>query len=89
MMQNLKTHPTLANDPAKLYMLSVPQEVIESRATQKALQRFEQKGKAAAVSSGSTTNKKPAAPVREASSFEEAVQFAREQLAEQGLMPPK
>jgi hypothetical protein len=88
MIANLKAHPTLAQDPALLYRMSVPTEAIESRAVQKALKRFEEKGKSAAAAGSSTTGKKPAAALREAKSVQEAWDIAREKLAEDGVHPP-
>ena len=88
MITNLKSHPTLAQDPALLYRMSVPAETIESKAVQKALKRFEDKGKATAAAGSSTTGKKPAAGLREAKSVKEAWDIAREKLAEDGIHPP-
>lgn len=89
MAANLQEHPTLASDPAKLYRLSVPQSVLESRATQKALQRMEDKGRAAQVGSGSKTPKKPGTGVPDGPmSFDDAVNFAKKKLAEEGIVRP-
>jgi hypothetical protein len=88
MITNLKSHPTLAQDPALLYRMSVPAETIESKAVQKALKRFEDKGKATAAAGSSTTGKRPAAGLREAKSVQEAWDIAREKLAEDGIHPP-
>lgn len=89
MTDNLQTHPTLANDPAMLYRLSVPQEVLESRATQAALRKLEAKGQSANVSGSSTTNKQPGAGLPDKPvSFQEAVQAAQKELARKGLKPP-
>ena len=88
MITNLKSHPTLAQDPALLYRMSVPAETIESKAVQKALKRFEDKGKSTAAAGSSTTGKKPAAALREAKSVQEAWDIAREKLAEEGIHPP-
>ena len=88
MITNLKAHPTLAQDPALLYRMSVPAETIESKAVQKALKRFEDKGKATAAAGSSTTGKKPAAGLREAKSVKEAWEIAREKMAEDGVHPP-
>lgn len=86
MRTNLTTHPTLANDPAALYRMSVPAEVLESRATQRALQKMEQKGQTSQVSGSSTTHKQstgglPDKPV----SFDEAVAAAKRKLQEDGI----
>lgn len=57
MRENLQLAPNLVNDPAKLYKFSVPDEVLEARATQKALARFETKTKAAAVGGKTETSR--------------------------------
>jgi len=88
MKSELAKHPTLANDPAKLYRLSVPQEVLESRATQAALRKLEDRQKSAGVSGTSTTNKKPGSGLPDKPlSFSEAVEAAKKNLAEQGIRP--
>ena len=89
MMTALQTHPTLVSNPMALYKLSVPDDVLQSRATQRALKKMQEKGKSAAVSGASTTTKKsgnkmPDKPL----SFDEAVKFAEAQLAEQGIRKP-
>ena len=88
MKSNLQTHPTLANDPAMLYRLSVPQEVLESRATQAAIKKMEDRQKSAGVSGTSTTSKKPGSGLPDKPlSFPEAVEAAKKKLAEQGIRP--
>lgn len=88
MQANLRAHPTLVNDPATLYRLSVPAEVIESRATQRALKKLEAKAQSSKVSGKSTTNRTqtsglPDGPV----SFQDAVNAARKKLADEGIRP--
>ncbi|MDI6741629.1 MAG: hypothetical protein QMD11_02730 [Smithella sp.] len=73
----LRDHPSLVNDVSKLYRLSVPEEVLSSRAVQAALKKLEDKGKAASVHGGSTTQRTQSA-IKPANSFEEAVEQARE-----------
>lgn len=88
MRENLSRHPSLASDPAMLYRMSVPPEVIESRAVQKALKRLEAKGKSSQVAAGSQTTKKPTTGVpEEAVPFAKAVEIAKAKLAEQGKFP--
>ena len=83
MKTNLRTHPTLVNDVAMLYRLSVPEEVYTSRAVQAALSKFESKAKSATVGSKSEASRSvPAA--RKVSNFDEAVQEAKRLLQEQG-----
>ena len=82
----MKMHPTLVHDPAMLYKMSVPSDVIESRATQKALKRLESKTQSSKVSGASTTNKLPQGGVPNKSvSFQDAVAFARKAVADQGI----
>ena len=88
MMANLKEHPTLVKDPAKLYMMSVPAEVLESRATQKAIKKLQDKADSSQVAGASTTkNKMPDIPDK-AMTFQESVAFAKKQLAERGIKAP-
>ena len=88
MMTNLKEHPTLVKDPAKLYMMSVPPEVLESRATQRAIKKLQDKVDSSQVAGASTTkNKMPDIP-NKAMSFQESVAFAKKQLAERGIKAP-
>lgn len=88
MVSLLKDHPSLAKDPVKLYRLALPPEVLETRATQAALKKLQAKADSSRVGGTSTT--KPAAqsfpdkPV----SFNEAVQIAKQQLAEKGMRAP-
>lgn len=90
MMSNLKAHPTLANDPGMLYRISVPPEVLESRATQRAIAKMEAKTKSSQIGGASSTTKKsdgqqiPAKP----RTFEEAIALAKKTLAEQGIAGP-
>ena len=86
MRQTLQSHPTLANDPANLYRMSVPPEVLESRATQAALRKMEDRQASAQVSGKSTTSKTPGAGLPDKPvSFSDAVKAAKHSLAEQGI----
>lgn len=89
MKANLNKHPSLATDPALLYRVSVPADVLESRATQRALKRMEAKAKSGELSGASTTTRKPKAGVEpdKSLSFADAVNFARKKLAEEGIRP--
>ena len=82
MRSNLQRHPTLVNDPAALYRMSVPEEVTKSRAMQAALKKLEQKSKSAKVGTKSTATKS-APQTKRAKTFDEAVELAKEQLAAQ------
>ena len=79
MSQNLKLHPTLAKDVAKLYKLSVPEEVLKSKYTQAALKKFEDKAKGAKVSSKSSVSAS-AVQTNKKLSFDEAVEEAKRRL---------
>ncbi len=84
MMGTLRNHPTLVSDPETLYRMSVPAEVLESRATQAALKKIQNKGNHAQVSGGSQTSKSENNQPR-ANSFNEAVKIAQANLAAQGI----
>jgi hypothetical protein len=79
MRDNLKAHPTLVNDVATLYRLSVPQDVIEARATQAAINRLNKTTHSARVSGTSSARSTTPAP-REVKTFADAVEAAKEQL---------
>lgn len=84
MKTTMRDHPTMVKDPAMLYRMSVPSEVLESRANQHALRVFQQKGQAALVSGKSTiAHTEPGTP-KPAGSFNEAVQQARVIVAREG-----
>src|SRR5574343_109968 len=89
MREELEQHPTLSADPAKLYRLAVPSEILESRAVQKALKKFEAKQKSSQVTGKSeTSNSAPAMPdirgMSNSDAFNAAVQAAREKIAKMG-----
>lgn len=75
----LRQHPTLASNPELLLRVALPSEILERRAYQSAIKKLEAKGKSSQVSGGSKTPQAPKAN-REASSFAEAYQIARERL---------
>jgi hypothetical protein len=79
MKSNIQAHPSLVNDPVMLYRLSVPPEVLETRATQAAIKKLEDKVKGKHQDLG-TGDK--------AMSFNEAVDYAKKKLASEGLHPP-
>lgn len=89
MSQNLADHPSLARDPAKLYRLSVPDEVWESRATQKALNKLQGKVAHTKVSGGSKTSREEDTEPKAGMSFAEAVEWAKRRLKADGKdIPP-
>lgn len=89
MIDVMAKHPTLAQDPGMLYRMSVPSDVLESRATQRALKKMEQKAKSSQLSGTSTTNKRPGTKAEpdKPLSFAQSVEFARKKLAEEGVTP--
>lgn len=89
MRSTLQAHPTLVNDVAKLYRLSVPEEVLTSRAVQTALAKFQSKAEQAKVSSTTKTSRsEPAMPditkMKSGDAFNAAVEMARKKLAAGG-----
>lgn len=89
MLQNLKDHPSLAKDPVKLYRISLPPEIMETRAMQAALRKLQQKAESAKVGGTSTTKQTTAQMPDRHMTFNEAVEHAKTQLAEQGLKAPR
>jgi len=88
MVSNLTAHPTLAKDPIMLYRLSVPPEVFESRATQRALAKLENKASQSKISGQSTTTKTPKEGMPDGPvSFAEAVRIAKAKLEAEGIRP--
>jgi len=81
MMDKLKEHPSLVNDPLALYTLALPKEVLESRAYQKWAKKMESKAKSAGTS-GISTTKRSETTTAEPRNFNEAVQLAKKQMAE-------
>lgn len=82
MVEVLKKHPSLSDDPATLYRLALPEEVYTSQATQKALSKLDKKVQNAQISAKGSIPK--AVPTgREVKSFGDAVEAARAQLARQ------
>jgi len=85
MMQNIKSHPTLAKDPSLLYRMSVPSEVAESRATQAALNKMQSKLEGGRPSGASKTTRQPSGLPDKQLTFAESVKFAEKTLADQGI----
>lgn len=89
MRAKLQKHPTLVNDVAELYRLSVPEEVLTARATQAALTKFQSKAEQAKVSDTTKASQSaPAAPditkLKSGDAFNAAVEIARKKLAAGG-----
>lgn len=79
MRELLTEHPSLAKDPAKLYRLAVPDEVVRSRAAQEALKSLEAKTQAAKLETSGRS--KPSGPARNGPmTFDEAFQAAKNSL---------
>lgn len=87
MSEMLQAHPSLVSDPEKLYRLSVPQEVIEKRAMQKALAQLKGKQEGGQLSGGSKTFKNPSEKPTGKLSFDQAADLARAELRKQGIGP--
>ena len=88
MVDTLKAHPSMANDPDLLYRMSVPQELLESRATAAALAKIKGESSSSAVSGNKTTSiptsDTPSGPL----SLEDAVKLAKSRLAAAGVSRP-
>lgn len=89
MKKVLSDHPTLVKDPILLYEMALPRNVRESKAMQAAMKKLEEKTRGSQVSPGSNTNKIGARTPEKGMSFEQAVEYARARLAEQGLHAPR
>lgn len=88
-MVNIVTkHPTLAQDPDMLYHMALPKKVIEGRAMKQALAKVNGQSQAAQVSGKSTTNKSPNQKPTGSLSLDEAVKYAKAELAKKGIRPP-
>jgi hypothetical protein len=88
MMETLREHPSLVNNPAALYRLSVPQEVMEARATKAAMQKLRGAAENGSVSGASGTTKQTTQEPTGPLTFNQAVETARKRLAQQGLKRP-
>jgi len=89
MRSNLQAHPTLVNDVAKLYRLSVPEEVLTSRAVQTALNKFQSKAEQVKISGATRTSRsEPALPditkMKDGEAFNMALDLARKKIATGG-----
>lgn len=87
MSELFQSHPTLANDPETLYRMAVPPEVLEARATERALAKINGKTASIQSSGGSQTPKTPTNQPQGPMNFDQAYAFARQKLAEQGVKP--
>ena len=85
MMETLQQHPSLVKDPDALYRASVPAEVWESRATQKAMQKLKAAGQNSQISGGTTTTRPTQQEPKGPLSFDQAVEVAKKRLASKGI----
>lgn len=79
--ESMKMAPNLIQSPqgiSKLYRMSIPEDVLTSRATQTALHKFAASAKSAAVGSKSQTTK--TTPQAKGETFDDAVQQAKRDL---------
>jgi len=83
MKENIRKHPTLVNDVAKLYRISVPEDLLKSKAIQAALKQIDEKTKSSNIHGSHSTSRSEPAP-KKATNFNEAVQIAKEILSKQG-----
>ena len=88
MISTLQAHPSMANDPDKLYQMSIPSEVLEARATERALKRLKGGAESGAITgtkrATQTTSNKPTGLM----TFDESVAYAKDQLRKQGISRP-
>lgn len=80
----IKSHPTLIQDVDKLYNWAIPHDVLERRAYQAALKKIQGQTESATMTGQTTTARKSAAPTK-ATSFDDAVNKAREELRAKGI----
>lgn len=88
MLGKLKEHPSLVQDPDLLYEVSIPKEIREGRAYKAALAKVQATQDSSKVQGQSSTTKQTTQPKR-AESFQQAVEFARQDLAQRGLTAPR
>ena len=88
MLETLQAHPSLANDPDKLYRLSVPNEVWEARATKRAMEKLRASSENGQVS-GANTTRTPTTDdgPPKGGSINDHVAYAKEQLRRKGIVP--
>jgi hypothetical protein len=88
MVDTLKAHPSMANDPDALYRMSLPPELLEQRATKAALAKLKGEGASSEVSGNQTTSITTTTEPTGRLTIDQAVKFAREKLAAQGIKRP-
>ena len=85
----LKDHPTLAKTPDLLYEMALPSEVKQARAHKSAMAKIQGQTEATEISGGSATTKKPTQTPDGVKSLDDAVAYAKQQLAQKGLTAPR
>ena len=86
MMELLNKHNTLVNDPVTLYRMALPPEVLESRATQKALAKLQTSAQQQPSAGSQTVRTVSDQP--QGSTFSDAVNWAKSNLASRGVTGP-
>jgi len=87
MMDVLKVHPTLVNDPDTLYRMAVPSQVLEARATKAAMEKLKAVTESSNVSGGATPKQTTSEPTGKLT-FNQAVEIARKRVNARGLSAP-
>ena len=88
MMENLRAHPTLVNNPDFLYRMSVPAEVLEARANKRALAKIQGATESGTIQGQSATTKQATkAPGK--MTFDQAVSYARQEVNRRGIAAPR
>jgi oligoendopeptidase F len=85
MMETLRDHPSLVRDPDKLYRISVPNEVWESRATKAAMAKLKSAGANAQISGNNSTTRQTSQEPTGPLTFDQAVEVAKKRLAAKGI----
>lgn len=85
MIENLQAHPTLANDPDRLYEMSVPREVRDARAMEAALKKLKGETESSRVSGSKTATHVTHDQPKGKLSFNDAVKYAKAKLAKDGI----
>ena len=80
MTQLVTAHPSLASDPDLIYKMAVPDDIIQKRANQAALNKLKGQAESAQMTGKTTTSRTPLSP-KMAGSFHEAYLMAKEEQA--------
>jgi len=88
MMETLQAHPSLVSDPDMLYRMSVPQAVLDARANKAALKKIQGTNDSGQIQGQSTTTQQTSKTPGKMT-FNESVNYARQQVRRQGLSAPR